>query len=989
MTILRTLSAYSIIQLILLSSLNAQPRYNHPELKWNTIETAHFTVTYHEGLENSAKRVAKIAEEIYGPITELYDHEPENPVRFIVQDTDDISNGAAYFYDNKIIIWALPMDYDMRGTHNWLRDVVTHEFTHIVSMQAAMKFNRKLPAFYLQWFRYEKEQRDDVVRGFPNAVVSYPYSGLTTPLWFAEGIAQYNSEKLQYDHWDSHRDMILRERTLSNSLLSFDDMAVFGKTGTGNEGVYNQGYSFVSYVARTYGAKSLSGIAKALSSRRPVTISNAIKKATGVSGDEVYDNWKSELEETYRSKTLLLSANLVRGKLINAAGSANFFPSWSTDGEQLAFISNKGNDYLSQTNLYLYSKKSGKIKKIASGVQSSPSWSPDGKKVVYGKISKPDKHGSTYFDLYEYDTEMKKNERLTTGERSRYPVYSPDGKSIAFVSTRDGESIIMLYNVVSKNVKELIRFKEIRQVYKLDWSPDGTALLFETSTYNGRDIAEVNSDGSGFRFILKTAADERHPVYSKDNMNIYFSSDRTGIFNIYTYDRETAELKQLTNVRGGAFMPSESPGGTVAYSEYSINGYKIMLLEELEEVSADKSVYNSGYLRDLPTIDYDQNNSPEYEAKKYETTHSTIFFLPRMMIDYGTLKLGGYIFSNELLNKISILGGGAINRRGDYDLYLRLDYNHLAPNLFIEAYGISQNVEDSIEIAFKKTPVDIKFNLLEVSPGMTFFKGEKDDITLRFSYSRYSATQIGFLELDNNAGFAKFSAGYNYFIGRNLSVNWKRDGTYRSSKSYIARDKGLKWNLSYNQKWDKFIVAFSRNENFGTTKDIFEPYNYYQLDLEIDKYFRLPFKSALALNIDGGYISKDVVDFLYYFGGGLLGMKGYSFYSIEGERKAIGSASVNMPIIKNVNKTLLNLYIRDVYGGLFFQYGNAWLGDVVFNDFKRTIGYSLRVGAYSFYAFPTAFEFQGAYGLDEFKDVNGISRGNEWKYYFTLLFDFL
>jgi len=988
MIIIRNLFINILIQLLLLSAVQAQPRYNHSELKWNTIETEHFTVTFHEGLENSARRVAKIAEEIYAPITELYEHEPENPVRFIVQDTDDISNGAAYFYDNKIIIWALPMDYDMRGTHNWLRDVVTHEFTHIVSMQAAMKFNRKIPALYIQWFRYEKEQRDDVVRGFPNGVVSYPYSGLTIPLWFAEGIAQYNSEKFKYDHWDSHRDMILRERTLSNSLLSFDDMAVFGKTGIGNESVYNQGYSFVSYIARNYGEKSLKGIAKALSSIRPVTISGAIRKATGMDGDQVYDNWRSELGELYRSKTRLISEKSVSGRMINEKGTANFFPSWSADGKQLVFISNKGNDYLSQTNLFLYSKESGEIKNIASGVQSSSSWSPDGKNIVYGKIAKPDKHGSTYFDLYIYDTEKRKSERLTTGERSRYPVYSPDGNAVAFVSTQDGESVIMHYEVITGKVRVLTRFDTIRQVYKLDWSPDGTAILFETSTNNGRDIAEVNADGSGFRLILQTAADERHPVYSKDSKSIYFSSDRTGIFNIYSYDRITAELKQWTNVRGGAFMPSVASDGTVAYSEYAINGYNIMLLEENREISFDNSVYNPGYMEELPTIDYDQNENTEYTAKKYETTYSTLFFLPRIMIDYGTVKIGGYIFSNELLDKINILGGATINKSGDYDLYLRFDYNQFTPNLFFEVFGISQNVEDTLVLANKKTPLDINFNLLEVSPGMTFFRGARDDITFRFTFSTYSATQIGFPELDDGL-IGKFSFSYNYFIGRALSVNWKRDRTQRSSKRYIARNSGMKWNLSYTQKWDKFVVDFARNENFGTFAEIFEPYNYYQIDLEMDKYFSLPFKSALALNIDGGYISENVVDFLYYFGGGLLGMKGYSFYSIEGERKAIGSVSLNVPVIKSVNKTLLNLYIRDVYGGLFFQYGNAWLGDVELNDFKRTIGYSIRVGTYSFYAFPTAFEFQGAYGLDEFIDVGEISRGKEWKYYFTLLFDFL
>ena len=78
----------------------------------------------------------------------------------------------------------------------------------------------------------------------------------------------------------------------------------------------------------------------------------------------------------------------------------------------------------------------------------------------------------------------------------------------------------MLYDVSSESVRELTRFDELRQVYKLDWSPDGTTILFETSTYNGRDIAEVNADGSGFRLILQTAADELHPVYSKDNNTI-------------------------------------------------------------------------------------------------------------------------------------------------------------------------------------------------------------------------------------------------------------------------------------------------------------------------------------------------------------------------------------------------------------------------------------------------------------------------------------
>ena len=68
---------------------------NHPELDWRTIETEHFYVHYHHGTERSGRAVAKIAEEVYGPITRLYRHDPDGKVHFVVKDKDDYSNGDA------------------------------------------------------------------------------------------------------------------------------------------------------------------------------------------------------------------------------------------------------------------------------------------------------------------------------------------------------------------------------------------------------------------------------------------------------------------------------------------------------------------------------------------------------------------------------------------------------------------------------------------------------------------------------------------------------------------------------------------------------------------------------------------------------------------------------------------------------------------------------------------------------------------------------
>ncbi len=180
-----------------------------PSYNWLTIKGKNVIVHYHEEAERTAKTVCKIADEVWGPITSLYGYEPD-PVHFVIKDIDDYANGASYFFDNKIEIWASSLDFDLRGAHNWLRNVISHEFTHMVQLQASMKASRSIPAVYLQYLNYEDRRRPDILYGFPNFIASYPIASINVPAWFAEGTAQYMRKDFNYDNWDSHRDMILR-----------------------------------------------------------------------------------------------------------------------------------------------------------------------------------------------------------------------------------------------------------------------------------------------------------------------------------------------------------------------------------------------------------------------------------------------------------------------------------------------------------------------------------------------------------------------------------------------------------------------------------------------------------------------------------------------------------------------------------------------------------------------------------------------------------
>ena len=168
----------------------------YPEVDWYTIETDNFTVSYHKGAERTAQLTAKISEEIIGPITSLYNYKPAKKTNFVINDLTDYANGATDFYNDRIEIFASALDFEFRGTHNWLRNVITHEYTHMVTLQASMKLPKMLPAVYLQWLNYEEEKRPDVLYGYPNGIVSYPISGIAYPAWFAEGVAQYQRQQL-------------------------------------------------------------------------------------------------------------------------------------------------------------------------------------------------------------------------------------------------------------------------------------------------------------------------------------------------------------------------------------------------------------------------------------------------------------------------------------------------------------------------------------------------------------------------------------------------------------------------------------------------------------------------------------------------------------------------------------------------------------------------------------------------------------------------
>jgi len=672
-------------------------------LKWYTIETDHFLVLYHTGGEGgsgerSAREVARIAEEIYGPITDLYGYEPSQKVHIILKDFEDYSNGAAYFYDNKIEIWAPALDSPLRGDHAWLRNVVTHEFTHIVQVQAAMKMPRRLPFVYLQILDYENVRRPDVLYGYPNVVISYPIAGLSNPAWFAEGTAQYQRAFLDHDQWDTHRDMLLRTRVLSGNALSLAEMGGFySKSSLVREGVYNHGYAFARYLATTYGESVLAELTRSLARWRNWNVERGLKEATGKSAETVYSDWMNGLEADYATSTESLRSALTQSRSVVEEGYANYHPSFSPDGARLAYVSS-GDRHYGQTSLYIKDLALGTLTSFDIGpvvlahprafgyqlrrnVGGPVTWRPDGEAIVYAR-RRTTSAGYLYSDLYEISIETRESQRLTRNVRASQPAYAPDGHAVAFVRQYDGSTNLAVWEKETETVRPLTSFSDGTQVTDPSWHGEWIYFALLPPEGHGRDLWRIRADGSEVEAVLATPFDERSPTMQGDVL--YYSTDATGIFNVYRL--RNGQEEQMTQVLGGAFMPDVREDGTIAYAEYQWDGYKIALTEASQPVTNPVQYHSpiqlakSDYTVDGETSTSDEVPTDTSSARRYTAGFTTFSFFPVLRLDQyvsrrtggldrrlpersraGTIwrntKFGFYTTSREMLESMSFFAG--------------------------------------------------------------------------------------------------------------------------------------------------------------------------------------------------------------------------------------------------------------------------------------------------------------------------------------------
>lgn len=568
---------------------------NAAHIEWRTVETDHFRFHYPRELAEVSGHVAGIAEAVAPDLIKRYNLRLPGKVEFVVRD-DIFSNGWANSLQNTMTVWTTDWDFPVRSTHNWLRDVITHEFAHLVSIQSGAK----LPAFL-----------QGVVVGYEDYYNAPAHGSLSTifpfigqPAWFAEGVAQYESERAGFDAWDSHRDMLLRISVLEDRLLPIERMDVFAGNALEYElGPYTQGFGLTRFIAARYGDDALLRLWAENARIHRQTMSGSMRRVLGKSDREVYREWKNELTARYTEQVNALGAP-VTGQKLTGRGFYNHYPRWDAAGEGLFYVSNGTRDdfrsVLGYVKLADTTKKEEERFTPIPGVRGYFDVARDDSTFLYASAKDPDPNGVRTLDIYQRNLRRKPGllerkdpteKRYTRDYNATHASYSRDGSRVAFV--RGGASNFRLY-VAPVPEADSLEEGDARAVWPREdflagrfgfniytprFSPDGTRLLFSYFDGTTRNIGMVNTDGSGFRALLAGAHDERDPEWAPDGRSFYYASDETGIYNLRRYDLATGTSTLLTNVVGGAFAPAVSPDGTrLAYVNYDQDGFSIYLL---------------------------------------------------------------------------------------------------------------------------------------------------------------------------------------------------------------------------------------------------------------------------------------------------------------------------------------------------------------------------------------------------------------------------
>lgn len=520
-----------------------------PHLNYFTIYTPHFRLHSESNLENLARSIAEKIEPLRDKALDLCDCTFTEIVDIVITyNSDQVAIFTSAFPTNRIFLNVAKPTFDsgLNNYTDWYLWVLSHEYMH--SIHLSKREHDWKEVLFGNWYR-------------PNQL---------RPAWLKEGIAVFSETKInatgRYDSTEYRsylRAAVIESQLDLNDFASLTSVANFSDTRwPWTIRPYLLGSSLTKELLTSSAAITLKDL---LQPAEKITDSAGNDLAKRVGFEDLKDLWNATkakiTKQAKREIEEALQNPISKFSLLTNDGYYYYGIELSPDEKFLFTTHDKAESAvqilripLDKTNF-----ESEMITTRASGY--SLSLSKTGRYLAYDQVTHQDRF-NTFNNGYLYDLKTKSLLSGSPMPHVRDVVVHPDGKRLVFVLDDKDTNQLCISSSSWTDVQVLVA-KTTNRISRPKISNDQTSIVYSVhNEKNGAEEVWLLDQEKNIPLVADGHVN-LHPVFSFDSKSIFFSSDRSGIYNIYElqlprdeFESKPMQLKQWTNVLTAAQFPA-------------------------------------------------------------------------------------------------------------------------------------------------------------------------------------------------------------------------------------------------------------------------------------------------------------------------------------------------------------------------------------------------------------------------------------------------
>jgi hypothetical protein len=957
----RYLLLIAALGLVLFGAATAARAASDPARVWVTLTTEHFAVTTYDDGVPLARRAAALAEEAWELLTPVLGWTPEERVQIVLVDEFDSANGFAGASPyNAVVLWAFPpeMDSSLGDYDDWLRVLVFHELTHVFHLDNATGLPRLINRVFGKTFK-------------PNEAL---------PRWFTEGLATWvESTFTQGGRVGSSRfEMIIRTAALADALPSLAQLTgdpLFLPRGTA---WYLYGGYLFDWIDRHAGRDAIRRLLHAYGRRViPYAINTLARRTTG----KAMVTWHRELLDDMRRRAVetrdaLDAVGRIEGTARTRGGEDKRHPRFTHDGRHLLYV--EGSGHRASRLVMAPADDPAAVQTITrcDGGCERYTIARDDSSVILS-TSRPYRHVHAYGDLVRVPLRPGRRAddsgRLTHGARAHDPALAPDGRLVWFVRSRWDRT--WLEGADPHSGETLARWDPPpgARIDAPQPHPDGRRLFASMHHGGNRDLIEIDLRDNRWRRLTFGRALELHPTLTVDGRWLVYSSDATGIYDIYALDvsgdpGRAGVAVRLTRVLTGAFEPAVSPDGrTLVYSGWTYAGDELYTLpfspESAERVGAPDPREAMAPTSAPPT--------PTSGPHPYDPVSTT---LPRSWLPTFALGSAGLGNVGLTLAGSDVTGRYAASLSGVWD-FERSDFDAAA----------------GVTLGFGYPDISLQLGRY-AGRGTTFIADAYEPYTEEVLFAALDAS----VALPSPFVPMRFGLGYTVDIARGTEtgprIHSPDEAVPRLPREGLSTALTLTWSFSDAESYP-FSVSTARGIQGSMSLRLRHPAlgshattylvrgqlrGWFPIVRRLDHIGTIQLRSGFtggdpaasgAFGI-GGVPRQDILqDIIDGSQAGAVWLRGFRADAFRGTTFLLATTEYRLPLLRlRGGADTLPIFFRDLSFAVFSDAGLVTsdpLGRGRFDDLHVSLGAELRLGADLFFGLPLHFRLGYAHGFGD------------------------